>query len=500
MLKKGKLLSMAVKNWPLLPLMFLIVCFPFEHKRYEIFKTFSATLYEKFQATSSFDVNIPTFIEKTMHFHLSDLLIIGIACFLFLKKELTFRTFFFDKKSRFLTFLFLSALISILLSECSSYSYLYFSLFNLSIACLAYQVTYHGLKNKHTLLHSLFWAVMMIGVFESCVGIGQFLMQKNLGLRSFGEHKLNLDKIGHQLAVIPLPEKGRAFFNLFSSLPKERTQLLRAYGTLPHPNFLAGFLVLTLLLSNACYLAAKRLWQKSCALFFIAIEFFALCLTFSRAGIFAFFISSLMWFLFANTKRWGVSMHKRSIKVLACFMITLFLVCFASLFPYFKARGGLVNYNSFAKGSDQHRITCQNIAIEAIKSRPICGVGFNCFTFFPEKYLNNQPQTRDRPHNIYLLLFAEMGLLGFACFSLFVFQVVRPMFMRPKSPYTQALCAVFFAFLLIGLCDLYFLIHQTGRLMFFIAAGLLSATAPKKESASVKNRVSLNIKNKAASA
>ena len=472
---------MKLKNWYLIPLIFLIICFPFEHKRYDILLNFSDALYKKFQLASSFNVTIPSYINKAIHFYISDLLIIGGALLLFLKKKLNLKTFFLGQNNMFLSFLFLAALLSILMSDCASYTYLYFSLFNLGMALLAFQITFYGLKDKKELLTVIFWSIIIVGAFESSVAIGQFLTQKNLGLRSFGEHKLNLDKIGHQIAIIPFPEKGRAFFNLFSSIPEGRTVLLRVYGTFSHPNTLAGFLVFTLLLSKACFMTSKKGWQKSAVLFFIALQFLALCLTFSRAGIFAFFISSLIWFTLALSKKWSVYKNKKPTYILLGFIFTLSFACLLSLFPYLKVRGGLVNYNSFVRASDDHRVSCQRTALEAISSRPITGVGFNCFTFFPEKILKTPPQTRDLPHNIYLIIFAEMGILGFASCFLFVFQRLKAIFTQPQSPYFHTLCTIFIAFLLIGFCDAYLWVHQTGRLMFFIVVGFLSATAPDKK-------------------
>lgn len=74
-----------------------------------------------------------------------------------------------------------------------------------------------------------FGFLAVYGAIQSMIGFGQFVLQRDLGLAVFGESVLS-----------PLNrDVARTFI--------EGGRLLRAYGTFPHPNILAAFLVLSLL-------------------------------------------------------------------------------------------------------------------------------------------------------------------------------------------------------------------------------------------------------------
>jgi len=476
---------MRLKTLSYLLLSALFLGFPFEHFRCRILRPFSQSLYEKFQATAPYCVEIPKFIEKNIHFYLSDILILSVAVLLFFSKKLRFRDFLTDKHSRFLTFLFFLALLSILHSDCCRYYYLYFSLFNLAMAFLAFHITSQFFKGQEALIHRLLWALLIIAALECFIGMGQFLTQKSLGLRILGEHKLYIDR--DPIASFPLPEKGRWFLELFSSIPAGRHSVLRIYGTFPHPNFFAGFLVLTLLVSNYCFATARKKWQRVAITFLILIQIITLYLTFSRAGIFAYILGSCIWFGLALFKK-GKPLYekKRPIIFLASFIAASFLLSFMVLLPLLTSRGGFINYNTLVQQSDAGRIAMQNISLEIMKHHPILGVGYNCFTFFPGEFLSKPSFSRDRPHNIYLLLISEMGILGLGCFILFLFSLVRSCFIRISSPIFQTLLAVFISYLFIGACDLYFLVDQVGKLMFFPLSGLLAAAGASQEETNPK--------------
>ena len=103
------------------------------------------------------------------------------------------------------------------------------------------------------------------GVFQALVGIGQFLTQKSLGLVFLAESPLA--RFDENVAEI-ITTTGR---------------FIRAYGTVPSPNILAFFLVITLLL--LIFLYCKKHIPLAVFVLCSWVVSFALALTFSRGAI-----------------------------------------------------------------------------------------------------------------------------------------------------------------------------------------------------------------------
>lgn len=108
-------------------------------------------------------------------------------------------------------------------------------------------------------------------------------------------------------------------------------------------------------------------------------------------------------------------------------------------------------------------------AIEMFKSSPLIGVGLNNF-------LVNLPsfqQTKSailylQPvHNIFLLIVAEMGLLGLAAFVWFVWGTIKKLLTSKRFLLTTLLAILF-----LGFFDHYWLTLEQGQLLFTLILGL----------------------------
>jgi O-antigen ligase len=147
------------------------------------------------------------------------------------------------------------------------------------------------------------------------------------------------------------------------------------------------------------------------------------------------------------------------------------------LYEQIVHRGGIVNYNALAQGSDTMRIRYQNVALQILRDHLFNGAGFQQLSICALKYVKNDPNyvPESGTHNIYLHLAAETGIISLFAFLLFIATMLRKALGAPFHPLTVSLTAIFIAFLFIGLCDFYPILLQQGKVMFFLTAGLLAA-------------------------
>src|SRR3989344_2825022 len=149
-------------------------------------------------------------------------------------------------------------------------------------------------------------ALVFSGIFQSLIAISQYIKQESLGLWFLGESPLHL---GNQ---------GIASFYVGSQL------ILRAYGTLPHPNVLAAFLFVTLISFAVLFIGGKlknKFWLLG-----YGIILYAFFLTYSRTlivipiAVFALFLI-VVWF----NKRWRRQILQYKRQLFALLIISFFI-------------------------------------------------------------------------------------------------------------------------------------------------------------------------------
>lgn len=167
-----------------------------------------------------------------------------------------------------------------------------------------------------------------------------------------------------------------------------------------------------------------------------------------------------------------------------------FVLAFLFLFDQLSARGGFVNYNALASGSDSGRLLYYRLALLLFFSHPFLGIGFNSYSLFPYECIDPLYQganpTGMLAHNVYLQIASETGLFGLTLFSLFIISILWLIRKKEITPLRLCLGSIFFVFLLLGLVDHFLWTYTSGRLMFFIFSALFAAslTSEKQECAS----------------
>ncbi len=280
-----------------------------------------------------------------------------------------------------------------------------------------------------------------IGIIcESLLSVWQFLLQHSVGglLYLLGERTFFGDTPGVANASI----SGQL--------------VLRPYGTFPHPNVLAGFLVIAMTIIY---------FQKKNHLFLISLFLgtTALFLTLSRIAIASWVCEAVCLFIYNN--RDTLTKKRRSIYGLIGFVIILFFALSPLGQRFFSGNLGDV---SLVEREQQ-----MLVGLRMFFDHPLLGVGINNYFAHILYYLKSKSVLQLQPvHNIYLLLLAQTGVVGF----FFTIVFLKKTFQKISKTKSEARRMFFFLFSLLfvlGLSDHYLLTIQQGQLLTAFILGML---------------------------
>ena len=301
----------------------------------------------------------------------------------------------------------------------------------------------------------LIQTVVLSGFFQSIIAVTQIFYQRSLDLKILGESFLRPNFSG--VAVVPV--LGEKF--------------LRAYGTLPHPNLLAIFLVWTIFLAIFLYLSSHSYQSKVGPWLSISIIYpvslLALLLTFSRTVIGISFLVSIIYFLIVlRNSSLKKNLYFLRFKIIRLFSISgLVLIVFVTLFtPQVISRLQI----SLDDQAVQERGFYNSVGMEVITGQAWLGVGMGNFvSWFQNNNRGLSSWVYQPIHNIYLLIASEIGLIGLILFLSFLFLLLNKHWHFFWFP-------LLFIFLAIGLFDHFFWTLQQGQLIFWMTLGLMAAS------------------------
>lgn len=360
---------------------------------------------------------------------------------------------FFKKKKKFLlkqkgkTLLIFSLIV---------FAYLLFSSFFASNFWVAFykllkitEFFFLGLviiRLKPSFLTSFFFLSLSVA-YSSMLAVGQFFWQKSLGGFFWW--------LGERTFYAATP--GIANFSFNGRL------VLRSYATFPHPNVLGGFLALFLPLALFLLLAKAKSLNKVLYFWFLLaflLGFIALFFTFSRAAWIATVFGILMVILERQKKitKW----LKEKIKLFLVLFYTLLI--FSIVIPLIFSR---ISFLSSA--SLKERAELISASFKLIEKAPFLGVGLNNFILKSGPFLKPalsfflfQPV-----HNIYLLVFAETGVIG-----LFIFLIGLVMAFKRSLKNFPLLSLSLIQLYLLGFFDHYLFTLQQSQLLLTIFLSL----------------------------
>jgi O-antigen ligase len=235
-------------------------------------------------------------------------------------------------------------------------------------------------------------------LLQSLIAVGQVLVQAPLGLSLFGEFTLPADRSG------------------LSTLTVNGIKWLRPYGLTAHPNILGGCLAVALLAIGTALIVktahGRWLWI---GLLTAAIIWWGLLLSFSRSAWLAVAIGGgVLLFLLAWRCRDQIAWRRTFGLVLGAGLIAgVFLVTYRDLV---FARTGFGD-----ETGEQRSVVDRSLFIEfslqMIQQKPVLGWGIGMNDWESAQLIQQSPRKLDLQalpvHNIPLLVWSELGLIGF---------------------------------------------------------------------------------------
>lgn len=288
------------------------------------------------------------------------------------------------------------------------------------------------IRSSRARLHATIRQALHIPIiWSSLVAIAQFIKQSSVGGMLYW--------LGERTFTSATPGISKA--ELFGRV------LLRPYATFPHPNALAGFLVVAaaLVLANGIPGAA---WLRKVRVLSVWLAGLALAVTFSLSG----WIAALALVVIFVKRR-------KAMRALAA------TCCGALLLVATQTEGQSVN----------QRLVLAQEALAMVVSHPILGVGLTGFIPSlvngegPTK-LSSLPALYYQPvHNLYLLVATEVGV---AAAITLIWLLVKSYRMAAKAHRQYAMAALL-AIAFTGLVDHYWLTLQQNRLLAAIVMALI---------------------------
>ncbi len=235
---------------------------------------------------------------------------------------------------------------------------------------------------------------------------------------------------------------------------------LRAYGTFSHPNVLAGYLLLSLLLLLPLAIKSKdRL--KNLWIFFVSLGTLGMVVTLSRTAL-------LLWFgsILILLRKEGKL--KKIFWYVGVIFFSLLLVFFFTPLPFQFFRSDLLESFSL-------RVELMHAAFRMIIDSPLFGVGpLHFVSSLPFYSVPLRHVFYIQPvHNIFLLAASEVGLLGLF-FLLWFFSRTAFHLHRLRKERT-VFFLLFASILILGMVDHYLFTLQQGQLLLAFSLGLLWA-------------------------
>ncbi|EKE15617.1 MAG: hypothetical protein ACD_11C00116G0004 [uncultured bacterium] len=310
----------------------------------------------------------------------------------------------------------------------------------------------------------LIFVLLLAGALQGALAVGQFLTQQDFSSALLGTSR-HIASVGGSSVI---------------ELPKERW--LRAYGSFSHPNILGGYLAIILLLIIAkkqesageqqeTNLLRNYITNYGLLVTGYAITFSGLIVSFSRSAWIIFAFGFILLFIFQKEKKIALT------KLAIVFGIVGFvwMSAFSPLF-FSRAKGqARLEQKSF---SDRSEYVLQSK--EIIKENFWLGVGAGNYTSAVfEKNPHKQIWQIQPVHNIFLLVWSELGIVGLILFLGVLFFSAQTAF---RLGWTSGLLLSTFYFLLF--IDHWLWTSHFGIIFFFL---ILSLVAKKENYSNMLN-------------
>lgn len=296
-------------------------------------------------------------------------------------------------------------------------------------------------------------AFIASGVIQSIIAIWQFIVQSSPASTLFG--------MASQDPLIPGAHVIEGAFG----------RILRASGTLPHPNILAGFLVVGIILALHLLLSSTTKRQQLSYAATLLLMNTALWMTFSRQGWLA--LATVLGCMGLYT---FLTHHSfpRSFVIAALTVIIPFTTLTLTFPDYITTRFQATERLEVKSLEDRSQYL--NEAKQLLQEDWITGIGIGNETIRAGQLDSHSAREEVQPvHNIFVLIFTELGIFGLIGFLCFVLLLLGSL--NWKNDTQRMWGFVFTALLIIGMFDHYFWTFSVGILFFWSIAGILVSSS-----------------------
>ena len=259
------------------------------------------------------------------------------------------------------------------------------------------------------------WSIILSGLIQGSIAVQQFIAQYIPANKWLGIAEQNPETLG-----VPV-------------IATETIRWLRSFGTLPHPNILAGFLLICLILTMSLFITTKTKKHQKVLPMIFAVMFLGLITTLSRGAILAFLIALIIF-------SYKLTTNKKATKAISKFaLITIFIIIIFSVsFPNLIISRTMGN-NRLEQLSNITRLNQYTEASEIIKNNWLVGTGLSNYTVNLYQSTPGLEGWQYQPiHNTYILIFSELGVLGFATSLLFILYLIYNLLAKQKWSTEQA--------------------------------------------------------------
>lgn len=248
----------------------------------------------------------------------------------------------------------------------------------------------------------------------------------------------------------------------------------RVFSTLGNPNNFAEFLVMFLPFSFVFALTSKKAKQRALRLVFLALPVAALLLTYSRSGWLAFALSVIVFIVLYNKR-----------------LIPLLIVAGIVLVPFLpeSIMSRILTIGNLQDSSSSYRIDIWAGCVDMLRDFWVTGVGLGpgAFTSVYPPYSYGVTNIAPHSHMQFMEMLIETGIVGFASYIWFMFELVRRSCIYSKkcidkeTRFVGIACASSIsALILVGLFE-YCWFYPRVMFAFFVCAGIaLSLGCEKK--------------------
>ncbi|HBR80805.1 TPA: hypothetical protein DEA21_04165 [Candidatus Uhrbacteria bacterium] len=246
-------------------------------------------------------------------------------------------------------------------------------------------------------------------------------------------------------------------------------RLMRAYGSFPHPNIFGGYLAMAitfiLVSKNKLLYHTTSTLKHSITLIILTLLTSTLVITFSRSAWLALTIGIFSFFIVSAIERKKISRK--------------FLSGLAIVIVAFVATAALFNNAIFTRLDATDRLETKSLTErqseyqmigEVIKTNPFVGVGPGAYTIaLAEKFPGHDVWFYQPMHNLFLLFFAETGLLGLMFFGFVVWAVVRR---RDGRQFVTAIIPIVTTITTLAIFDHYLWSHWSGLVLLVVVLAI----------------------------